>query len=132
VRIETPKGDLTGCTVLSTVSTGILASSDIRFTPDLPTWKTEDINNLPMGTENKMGIHFNTDVFGADGRGHYSIWNDDGNSAKVDVSVMGFKTAVVFVVDVKAFGSRNRANKRVMILPLTGSPISSVTIFANT
>ncbi len=54
-------------------------------------------NGLPMGTENKMGVYFNKDVFGADGRGHYSIWNDDGNAAKVDVSVMGLNTAVVFV-----------------------------------
>ena len=97
VRVETLKGDLTGRTVLSTVSTGILASGDIRFSPDLPDWKTEAINNLPMGTENKMGVLFDTDVFGADGRGHYSAWNDDGNSAKVDASVMGFNTAAVFV-----------------------------------
>ncbi len=96
VRVETTKGNLTGSTVLSTVSTGILASGDIRFTPDLPNWKTEAIDNLPMGTENKMGIHFNADVFGTDGRGHYSVWNDEGNSAKVDVSVMGFNTAAVF------------------------------------
>ncbi|MCP4336214.1 MAG: FAD-dependent oxidoreductase, partial [Gammaproteobacteria bacterium] len=40
---------------------------------------------------------FDTDVFGADGRGHYSTWNDDGNAAKLDVSVMGLNTAVVFV-----------------------------------
>ena len=97
VRVETPKGTIAGRTVLSTVSTGILVSGDIHFTPDLPDWKTEAINNLPMGTENKMGIHFDTDVFGADGRGHYSTWNDDGNSAKVDASVMGLNTAAVFV-----------------------------------
>ena len=48
-----------------------------------------------MGTENKMGVYFDVDVFGSDGRGHYSIWNDDGNAAKVDVSVMGFNTAAV-------------------------------------
>ena len=97
VRAETPKGAMTGRTVLSTVSTGVLASGDILFAPGLPDWKTEAINNLPMGTENKMGVYFDTDVFGADGRGHYSTWNDDGNSAKVDASVMGLNTAAVFV-----------------------------------
>jgi monoamine oxidase len=97
VTVETPKGTLTGRAVLSTVSTGILASGDILFAPDLPDWKTEAINNLPMGTENKMGVYFDTDVFGADGRGHFSTWNDDGNSAKVDASVQGLNTAAVFV-----------------------------------
>ncbi len=97
VTVETPKGAIAGRTALSTVSTGILASGDILFTPGLPDWKTEAINGLPMGTENKMGVYFDTDVFGADGRGHYSTWNDDGNAAKVDASVMGLNTAAVFV-----------------------------------
>ena len=97
VTVEMPKGSIAGRTVLTTVSTGILASGEILFTPRLPDWKTEAINGLPMGTENKMGVYFDTDVFGADGRGHYSIWNDDGNAAKVDASVMGLNTAAVFV-----------------------------------
>ena len=97
VTVETPKGAIAGRTALSTVSTGILASGDILFTPGLPDWKTEAINGLPMGTENKMGVYFDADVFGVDGRGHYSTWNDDGNSAKVDASVMGLNTAAVFV-----------------------------------
>jgi monoamine oxidase len=97
VKVETPKGTITGRTVLSTVSTGILASGDIRFTPDLPDWKSEAIINLPMGTENKMGVYFDTDVFGADGRGHHSTWNDDGSSAKIDASVQGLNTAAVFI-----------------------------------
>lgn len=97
VRVETPKGTIAGRTVLSTVSTGILASGEIVFAPDLPDWKTEAVYNLPMGTENKMGIHFDTDVFGPDGRGHYSTWNDDGSTAKVDASVMGLNSAHVFV-----------------------------------
>tara|TARA_B100002003_G_scaffold246716_1_gene276949 strand:+ start:13651 stop:14913 length:1263 start_codon:yes stop_codon:yes gene_type:complete len=97
VTVETPKGTIAGRTALCTVSTGILASGDILFTPGLPDWKTEAINSLPMGTENKIGIYFDVDVFGADGRGHYSTWNDDGNAAKVDASIMGLNTAAVFV-----------------------------------
>jgi monoamine oxidase len=50
-----------------------------------------------MGTENKIGVYFDADVFGVDGRGYYSTWNDDGNAAKVDVSAMGLNTAIVFV-----------------------------------
>ena len=97
VRVETSKGTITGRAALLTVSTGILASGDLRFGPDLPDWKTAAITALPMGTENKIGLHFDTDVFGPEGRGFYSTWNDDGSSAKIDVSVMGFNKAVIFV-----------------------------------
>ncbi|MCP3689291.1 MAG: FAD-dependent oxidoreductase [Gammaproteobacteria bacterium] len=97
VTVETPKGTIAGRIALCTVSTGILASGEILFTPGLPDWKIQAINNLPMGTENKIGVYFDADVFGADGRGYYSIWNDDGNAAKVDASVMGLNTAAVIV-----------------------------------
>jgi len=97
VTVETPKGVIAGRTALITVSTCILAYGDILFTPGLPDWKTEAIHGLPMGTETKIGVYFDADVFGADGRGYYSTWNDDGNAAKVDASVMGLNTATVFV-----------------------------------
>ena len=97
VTVETTKGTIRARAVLSTVSTGILASGEIAFAPHLPDWKTEAINNLPMGTENKMGVYFDADVFGAQGRGYYSTWNDDGSMAKVDASAMGLNTASVFV-----------------------------------
>jgi monoamine oxidase len=97
VTVDTPKGASAARAALCTVSTGILASGEIFFTPGLPDWKTAAINGLPMGTENKMGVYFDTDVFGAKGRGHYSIWNDDGNAAKIDAGVMGLNTAAVFV-----------------------------------
>jgi monoamine oxidase len=97
VTVETSKGTINGRAVILTVSTGMLASGEIRFVPELPDWKTMAITGLPMGTENKIGLHFDTDVFGSEGRGHYSTWNDDGTAAKIDVSVMGFNKAVIFV-----------------------------------
>lgn len=99
VTVETPKGTIKGRAALSTVSTGILASGDILFAPGLPDWKIEAINNLPMGTENKMGVYFDRDVFGEEGHGFYATWNDNGNGnmAKVEAGVMGLNTAVVFV-----------------------------------
>lgn len=96
VTVETPKGTIKGRCALSTVSTGILASGEITFAPGLPDWKTEAIHNLPMGTENKMGVHFDTDVFGPDGRGHYTTWHDDGTVGKVHACVMGNNIASVF------------------------------------
>ena len=97
VQVETAKGTIKGRAALCTVSTGVLASGEIDFASGLPDWKIDAINNLPMGTENKMGVHFDKDVFGPDGRGHYSIWNDGGEAGKIDASVMGVNAAAVFV-----------------------------------
>jgi monoamine oxidase len=99
VQVETPKGTIKARVALCTVSTGILASGEILFAPGLPDWKTEAINNLPMGTENKMGVYFDTDVFGEQGYGFYSTWHDHGDdtAAKVEAGVMGVNTAVVFI-----------------------------------
>ena len=97
VSVETPKGTVTARRALCTVSTGILGSGEISFWPPLPDWKQEAVLGLPMGTENKMGVAFDTDVFGDGGRGHYTLWNCDGATAKIDASAMGLNVAAVFV-----------------------------------
>jgi monoamine oxidase len=95
VRVETPKGTIKGRTALITVSTGILGAGDILFTPGLPDWKTDAIHAIPVGTANKMCVHFDKDIFGPDGRGVYNVWNDDGDSSFIEASVMGHNYAVV-------------------------------------
>lgn len=97
VSVETSKGTVTARRALCTVSTGILGSGELSFSPPLPDWKQEAVHGLPMGTENKMGVAFDTDVFGAGGRGHYTVWNHDGETAKIDASAMGLDVAAVFV-----------------------------------
>lgn len=104
VRVETPKGTLSARAVLITVSTGVLAHGDIGFAPALPAWKRNAIHALPMGTENKIGLHFDRDIFGPDGRGYYTTWRDDETAAKVDAGVMGPNTAVVLVGGRQAIG----------------------------
>ena len=97
VKLETPKGTISGRCALITVSTGFLGSGELGFSPGLPDWKAEAIHNLPMGTENKIGVHFDKDIFGDDGRAHVTTWRTDGHAGKVDASVMGLNTASVFV-----------------------------------
>lgn len=97
VRVETPKGTITGRAVLVTVSTGVLGAGSIGFHPRLPDWKQAAVHDLPMGTENKIGVHFDKDVFGDEGRAYYTAWTDAGAAARVDAGVMGFDTAVVLV-----------------------------------
>ena len=96
VSVATSKGGLQARTVLCTVSTGILAASDIEFAPRLPDWKMEAVLGLPTGTENKICVLFDRDVFGPDGRGFHSTWNDNGEACGFEASVMGQNTAIVF------------------------------------
>ncbi len=96
VSVDTTKGALRGRVVLSTVSNGVLAAGDIAFAPKLPDWKMGAISGLPTGTENKICVHFDCDVFGADGRGFHNVWNAAGEAAGFEASVMGQNTAIVF------------------------------------
>ncbi len=96
VCVDTNRGNLYGSAVLCTVSTGILAAGDIEFMPGLPDWKMEAVLGLPTGTENKVCIHFDKDVFGPDARGFHNVWNDNGEASGFEASVMGHNTAVVF------------------------------------
>ena len=96
VSVETSRGTLHGRTVLCTVSTGILVSGEIEFVPGLPDWKMEAVLGLPTGTENKICLYFDQDVFGPDGRGFHNTWNDDGVAGGFEASVMGHNTAVAF------------------------------------
>lgn len=96
VRVETPKGTLRGRCVLSTVSNGVLAAEHIHFKPGLPDWKAGAIHGLPTGTENKIGVHFDKDIFGPEGRGTYHSWTERGEGAGFEASVMGLNVAIVF------------------------------------
>ncbi len=50
--------------VIVTVSTGILASGKIKFTPALPAEHQKAIDSLPMGLVNKIALEFSADIFG--------------------------------------------------------------------
>jgi monoamine oxidase len=96
VCVDTSRGTLRGRTALCTVSTGILTAGEIQFVPGLPGWKMEAVLGLPTGTENKICLHFDQDVFGPDGRGFHNTWNDEGLAGGFEASVMGHNTAVAF------------------------------------
>ena len=96
VAVETAKGTLRGRAVLVTVSTGILAANEILFAPALPDWKVASYLALPTGPANKIGLHFGRDVFGPDGLGFHTVWNDEGEAGGFEASVNGNDTAIVF------------------------------------
>ncbi|MEM7171539.1 MAG: NAD(P)/FAD-dependent oxidoreductase [Pseudomonadota bacterium] len=97
VTVDTVKGSIRGRAALVTVSTGILAADHITFAPRLPDWKVEAFLSVPTGAANKICLHFDRDVFGTDGLGFYTTWNENGEGAGVEASANGNNTAIVFV-----------------------------------
>jgi monoamine oxidase len=64
VRVETDRGTISAAACILTVSTGVLASGAIRFTPDLPPEKTQAIDDVPMGLLLKIALQFDGERFG--------------------------------------------------------------------
>ncbi|MEM6374898.1 MAG: NAD(P)/FAD-dependent oxidoreductase [Pseudomonadota bacterium] len=58
VSVETSKGTIKAGACLITVSTGVLAASKIRFTPELPEWKQQAAHDIPMGLLIKVPMLF--------------------------------------------------------------------------
>ena len=58
IRVTTSKGELRVAKVILTVSTGVLATQQIKFAPALPDWKMEAINDLPLGSCTRVGLTF--------------------------------------------------------------------------
>lgn len=64
VRVETTQGTIRASAVIVTVSTGVLASGAIRFTPELPVAKSQAISDVPMGLLTRIGLQFDGARFG--------------------------------------------------------------------
>jgi monoamine oxidase len=74
VAVETPAGTIQAKTCVVTVSTGVLASGAIKFTPELPDWKQQAISNLPMGLLAKVTLQFDGERFGFSENKWLSYW----------------------------------------------------------
>ena len=97
VLVNTNKGPIRARCVINTVSTGILAAQHIHFIPRLPDWKMDAIQELTMGAENKIGVHFTKDVFAPEASGYYQVWSDDAHGAYVDVNLVSTNVVTVFI-----------------------------------
>lgn len=56
VDIETPRGRISARAAIVTVSTGVLAASKIRFTPDLPKRQLDAANALRLGSYDHIAL----------------------------------------------------------------------------
>ncbi len=97
VRVKTVKGSIRARCLISTVSNGILAAQQILFEPRLPDWKMEAILGVPMGAENKIGVHFTKDVFGPEASGYYQSWSSEAQGAYIEVNLMFTNVVSVFM-----------------------------------
>lgn len=64
VAVETPRGTVRGRAAIVTVSTGVLAFEDIRFSPALPEAHFEAVFDLPMGLLTKIPLEIHGDHLG--------------------------------------------------------------------
>lgn len=64
VTVQTDKGAINAKVCIITVSTGVLASERIRFSPELPLETQTAISDLPMGLLCKIGLQFDGARFG--------------------------------------------------------------------
>lgn len=97
VRVNTIKGTIRSRCLINTVSNGVLAAQHIHFNPRLPDWKMNAIQEVSMGAENKIGVHFTKDVFAPEDSGYYQVWSDDAQGAYVDVNLVSTNIVTVFI-----------------------------------
>ena len=64
VALDTRQGRLAARAVIVTVSTGVLASDAIRFTPELPKRHSDAIARLKPGTYERIALELNGNPFG--------------------------------------------------------------------
>ena len=74
VTVETAAGSIKAAACIVTVSTGVLNSNSIVFTPALPEWKQTAISNLPMGLLAKIFLQFDGETFGLAPNRWLSYW----------------------------------------------------------
>ena len=76
--------------MIVTVSTGILAGGDIRFTPDLPDWKRQAVADLPLGCHNRICLAFDRNVFGEDHPLDVTLLSGESEPMSFHISPFGF------------------------------------------
>ena len=73
VAVHTNRGTVRARAAILTVSTGVLGSGAIQFTPRLPVEKQESFAGISMGLYNHITLQFDEDIFGL-GEDGYLFW----------------------------------------------------------
>ena len=92
VVVETDAGRVRAKGCIVTVSTGVLASGDIRFVPALPGEKVESFHGISMGMYDHIALLFDENVLDT-GPDEYFLYNADTHGAH-SPALMGLLTNV--------------------------------------
>ena len=101
IKLKSSKGTVFAKKLILTVSTGILSGGDIEMIPSFPKETLTAIDDLPMGTLNKIGVCFKKQLFSSNEQGWYVSWPNTANIQEHEigsfqVSTTGPQNAVVF------------------------------------
>lgn len=58
IKLHTTKGTVRAKKIILTVSTGVLATNEIEFSPALPDWKLDAVQGLPLGSGTRVALMF--------------------------------------------------------------------------
>lgn len=100
ISVDTHAGTIRAKACIVTVSTGVLNSGAINFTPALPDWKLQAIDNLPMGLLAKITLQFDKERFGLSANQWLTYWVPNEMPAKACYFLtwpFGFNIMVGFV-----------------------------------
>ena len=92
VAVESDRGRIRAKQCIVTVSTGVLASGDIRFVPELPAETTESFHGISMGFYDHIALLFDENVFGT-APDEYLLYNASTHGAR-SPALMGLLTNV--------------------------------------
>lgn len=95
-RVVTTEGAIEAGAVIVTVSTGVLAAGDIRFTPELPAAKLQAIADLPCGVLNKTALLFDGGLSEAESDDRFSYFPQEGEGMGMRLNYLGSDLTICF------------------------------------
>ncbi len=102
VAVQTPKGTITGRTAIVTVSTNVIASGRIRFTPELPRSVADACNNLSLGSFDHIALELSGNPLGLDSDDLVFEKSSNSHTAAILANVSGSQLCLIEVAG--AFG----------------------------
>ena len=102
LSIDTPKGKIAARSIIVTVSSQVLASGHIRFTPDLPKRTLDAVNKLTLGSTDRIALVLEGNPLGL---GRDELLIEQSSDARTGVLLANIAGSSLCTVDVAgAFG----------------------------
>jgi monoamine oxidase len=102
IAVETPKGTITGRTAIVTVSTNVMASGRIRFTPELPRRVADACNNLSLGSYDHIALELSGNPLGLESDDLVFEKSSSAHTAAILANIAGSQLCLIEVAG--AFG----------------------------